>query len=66
MLFLRRPTCGRILGFLTKRESMTFSYPEVGATSATPPASYRIHYMCALLEIGQDVRERSADALFSW
>jgi uncharacterized protein (UPF0548 family) len=66
MLFLRRPTGGQIFGFLMKRESMTFSYPEVGATRATPPARYRIKHKRALLGKGQDVRERAVDALFSW
>jgi uncharacterized protein (UPF0548 family) len=66
MLFIHRPTNHQIRGLLAKRESMTFSYPEVGATLSTPPAAYRINHMRALLGKGPTVHDRAVKALLSW
>jgi uncharacterized protein (UPF0548 family) len=66
MLFVARPTDQEIHARLATREAMPFSYSEVGATQSTPPASYRINHMRAMLGKGQGVHARAVNALLSW
>jgi uncharacterized protein (UPF0548 family) len=66
MFLLRRPTDQQIYAQLTKREPMTFSYPQVGATRSKPPAGFRINHVRGLIGKGAAVQARAANALLSW
>jgi hypothetical protein len=66
MFLLRRPTDQQIYAQLTKREPMTFSYPQVGATRSKPPAGFRINHVRGLIGKGAAAQARAANALLSW
>ena len=66
MLFLRRPSDQQIHTLLTARESIPFSYVDVGATRTSPPSGWRINHMRQLIGIGKAAYERAVAALFSW
>ena len=66
MLFVRRPIEQEVRLLLTARESLPFSYSEIGATRSTPPAGYRINHMRTLLGTGAEVHTRAVNALLSW
>jgi uncharacterized protein (UPF0548 family) len=66
MLFLRRPTDQQIHTLLAARESIPFSYSDVGATRTTPPPGWHINHMRQLIGIGKAAHERAVAALFSW
>jgi uncharacterized protein (UPF0548 family) len=66
MLFLRRPTDQQIHALLAARESVPFSYCDVGATRTSPPSGWRINHMRQLIGIGKVARDRAIVALFSW
>jgi len=65
MLFFRRPTDKQVHQLVAARESMTFSYSEVGGTGSDVPSGYRINHMRAFLGEGDAVRIRAIKALFS-
>ena len=66
MLLLRRPSVPEIYAQLAKREAISFSYKEVGATRYTPPANYRINHVRGLIGNGASVHARAVSALLSW
>jgi uncharacterized protein (UPF0548 family) len=66
MLFLRRPTDQQIHALLAARESVSFSYSDVGATRTSPPSGWRINHMRQLIGTGKVAHDRAIAALFSW
>ena len=66
MFFLRRPTDQQVLTLLAARESVPFSYSDVGGTRLSPPAGWRINHMRQFIGTGKAAYEKAVWALFSW
>ncbi|SRR5579862_136055 len=66
MLFNTRPTDEKIRFLREARKALPFSYSEVGATRAAPPAGWRVNHMRTLLGTGRAVHDKMVSALFSW
>jgi uncharacterized protein (UPF0548 family) len=66
MRFLSRPRGDVIAHFLDEQRSLSFTYPEVGATRGELPAGYAIDRNRQHLGSGDDVYRRACDALRAW
>jgi uncharacterized protein (UPF0548 family) len=66
MLLLRRPADGDIRAFIAAQAALPFSYEEVGATGAAPPAWATVDHNRAVLGCGPEIFERAVAALRGW
>lgn len=65
-LSLQKPTAVLLSRFLAEQAAMDFSYPDVGATAATPPVSYVVDRTRIDLGVGEKVFEDAKGALQGW
>ena len=63
---LRRPDDDTVRRFIDSQQSLSFTYPEVGATKATAPTGYVIDHNRQLLGHGELTYERAVAALRCW
>jgi uncharacterized protein (UPF0548 family) len=66
MLSLRKPSAERLRGFLAAQSRLDFTYPEVGATAAVPPASYAVDRTRVKLGEGAGTFAAAKAALGRW
>ena len=66
MICLTRPSDETVERFLREQSSLPFSYAEVGATAATPPAGYVVDRYGERLGRGEAVFARACDAIDAW
>jgi uncharacterized protein (UPF0548 family) len=66
MLSLRKPSAERLRGFLAAQSKLDFTYPEVGATAAVPPAGYAVDRTRVKLGEGAGVFAAARAALRRW
>src|SRR4051794_40806522 len=66
MFVFAKPKREEIEGFLAERGSDNFSYAEVGATEADPPAGYNLDHNRIQLGSGAACFDRAKDAIRSW
>ena len=63
---LRQPSDQAVEAFREAQARLPFSYPEVGATGAAPPAGYKVDDYGTSLGRGQDVYARACAAVDGW
>ena len=66
MFFLRQPSEEDVRQFITSQQDLPFSYSQVGATQARPPAGYTIDHNRTRLGEGEETYRRAVSALQSW
>lgn len=66
MFLLRKPNDDAIAKFLQAQARLDFTYPDIGATAATPPDRYIVDRTRVQLGSGEAVFQRAKDALKNW
>ncbi|HSE17859.1 MAG TPA: DUF1990 domain-containing protein [Pyrinomonadaceae bacterium] len=66
MFMLREPSDEDAARFVASQRDSPFTYPEVGATNATPPAGYTVDHNRIQLGSGEAVFRSAVDALKNW
>lgn len=66
MLSLHKPRPEHIREFLARQATLPFSYPQVGATAAVPPAGYMVQHTHVPLGQGEKVFAAAKAALERW
>jgi uncharacterized protein (UPF0548 family) len=66
MFLLTKPSDEQIRNIIAAQQGMPFSYPDVGATSGSPPAGYKVDHNRVRLGAGSDVFGRAVEAVKRW
>ncbi len=66
MFLPTKPSPARISELIARQSNLPLSYPEVGATSTTPPQGYTIDHNRVQLGFGKECFERSVNAMRLW
>jgi uncharacterized protein (UPF0548 family) len=66
MFLIREPSEEDAARFVASQRDLPFTYAEVGATNATPPASYTIDHNRIQLGAGEATYHSAVDALKNW
>ena len=66
MFRISEPTDRDVVEFVSSQSNLPFTYSEVGATNATPPAGYNVDHNRIQLGAGEACYERAVEALKSW
>jgi uncharacterized protein (UPF0548 family) len=66
MFTLSEPSESDVARFITNQANSPFSYAEVGATNAAPPAAYTVDHNRIQLGRGVEVYQRAVEALKQW
>ena len=66
MILLRKPSEARIGHFLDDQRSLSFSYPEVGASRDGAPPGYPVNQLRGRLGAGPETFARAVEALRRW
>ena len=66
MFRITEPTDRDVIEFISSQRDLPFTYDEVGATNATPPAGYTVDHNRVQLGAGQTMYERAVAALKTW
>jgi uncharacterized protein (UPF0548 family) len=66
MFTVKEPSEQDVANFISSQRNLEFTYPEVGATNATPPAGYTIDRNRIQLGHGIATYTRAVDALTNW
>jgi uncharacterized protein (UPF0548 family) len=66
MFLIREPSDEDAVRFVVSQRDLPFTYAEVGATNATPPAGYTIDHNRIQLGTGEATYRKAVDALTNW
>src|SRR5829696_494984 len=66
MFMFREPSEDYVAKFISSQSNLPFTYSEVGATNANPPAAYTVDHNRIQLGHGEDVYKIAVDALKNW
>ena len=66
MFTITEPSDEDVAKFISGQRNLEFTYSEVGATNATPPAGYKVDHNRVQLGHGEATYKRAADALIKW
>jgi len=66
MFMIREPSDEDVARFIASQRDLPFTYAEVGATKATPPARYNVDHNRIQLGSGEATYRGAVDALQSW
>jgi len=66
MFKISEPSERDVAKFIESQRNLDFTYREVGATNATPPAKYTVDHNRIKLGFGEDVYRRAIDVLKNW
>lgn len=66
MFTIREPSEQDVAEFISGQRNLEFTYSEVGATRATPPAGYTIDHNRIKLGHGEATYRRAVEALKNW
>ena len=66
MFLVREPSDDVVARFVSSQRDLPFTYAEVGATNATPPAGYTVDHNRIQLGSGEATYRRAVEALKSW
>jgi uncharacterized protein (UPF0548 family) len=66
MFMIREPGGDDVARFVSAQRDLPFTYVEVGATNATPPAGYTVDHNRIQLGSGEATYRRAVDALKTW
>ena len=66
MFKITEPTDEDVTKFISSQCNLEFTYPEVAATNATPPATYTVDHNRIQLGHGEATYKRAVEALKNW
>jgi uncharacterized protein (UPF0548 family) len=66
MFLMREPSDADAARFVSSQRELPFTYTEVGATNATPPAGYTVDHNRIQLGSGEATYHKAVDALKNW
>src|ERR1043166_4610051 len=66
MFMISEPTERDVVQFISAQCDLPFTYSEIGATNATPPASYNVDHNRIRLGDGEATYKRAVEALKKW
>ena len=66
MFMIREPNDENVSRFIASQRELPYTYAEVGATNATPPAGYNVDHNRIQLGNGEATYNRAAEALKKW
>ena len=66
MFLLQRPSAELVRNFIEQQRPLPFTYSEVGATRASPPATYLVDHNRIQLGSGEQTYSRAVAALKRW
>jgi uncharacterized protein (UPF0548 family) len=66
MFRIREPSNEDVAKFISSQRNLDFTYPEVGATNATPPAGFTVDHNRIQLGHGEETYARGVEALKKW
>src|SRR5262245_4627782 len=66
MFMIREPSAEAVARFVASQRELPFTYAEVGATNATPPAGYNVDHNRIELGRGEATYKSAVDALQNW
>jgi uncharacterized protein (UPF0548 family) len=66
MFMIREPSEADVARFIATQRDLPFTYPEVGATNATPPAGYNLDRNRIQIGSGEAIFQRAVEALKKW
>lgn len=66
MFRITEPSDRDVTAFIASQRDLAFTYPEVGATKATPPTAYKIDHNRVQLGTGETVYKIGVEALNHW
>src|ERR1051326_3201095 len=66
MFMISEPTERDVVHFISAQCDLPFTYSEIGATNATPPASYNVDHNRIQLGDGEATYKRAVEALKKW
>ena len=66
MFRISEPTDRDVAEFISSQRDLPFTYAEVGATNATPPAGYNVDHNRTQLGAGEATFARAVEALKTW
>src|SRR5215204_2406043 len=66
MFLIREPSEDYVAQFIASQSNLQFTYSEVGATNANPPAGYTVDHNRIQLGHGEDAYRITVDALKNW
>jgi uncharacterized protein (UPF0548 family) len=66
MFMIREPSAADVARFIASQRDVPYTYAEVGATNATPPAGYNVDHNRILLGSGEAIYDSAVEALKKW
>lgn len=66
MFTIKEPSAQDVENFISRQHNSEFTYTEVGATNATPPAGYKVDRNRVQLGRGEATYKRAVEALKEW
>lgn len=66
MFAITEPSDEDVAKFISSQRNVEFTYSEVGATNATPPAGFKVDHNRVQLGHGEATYQRAVDALKKW
>ena len=66
MFRITEPSDEDVAKFISSQRNLDFTYPEVGATNATPPAGFTVDHNRIQLGTGEATYARAVEALKKW
>lgn len=66
MFRITEPSDKDVDKFIASQRDLPFTYPEVGATNATPPSGYNVDHNRILIGTGEAVFKAGVEALKNW
>ena len=66
MFTITEPSDEDVAKFISSQRNLEFTYTQVGATNATPPAGYKVDHNRVQLGHGSETYKRAVDALKKW
>ena len=66
MFMVREPSDADVARFIASQRDLPYTYAEVGATNATPPAGYNVDNNRIQLGCGEATYKRAVEALKQW
>lgn len=66
MFAITEPSDEDVAKFISSQRNVEFTYSEVGATNATPPAGFKVDHNRVHLGHGEATYQRAVDALKKW
>src|SRR4051794_32485397 len=66
MFMIREPSEADVASFIASQRDLPYTYAEVGATNATPPAGYNVDHNRIQIGSGEAISNTAVEALKKW